>query len=138
MRRLCLFGFLWAAVLCLSLEAVVPQRWELRTKDDFLKGKLDGVSVSNEGVLALAPKEDKIASPTEEFYLSVLLTPDGVTYLGTGHGGKVYRIGKDGKADLYFQAPEMDVTCLALDRRGTLYAATSPNGNLQDQREIQG
>jgi sugar lactone lactonase YvrE len=130
MRRLCLFGFLWAAVLCLSLEAVVPQRWELRTKDDFLKGKLDGVSVSNEGVLALAPKEDKIASPTEEFYLSVLLTPDGVTYLGTGHGGKVYRIGKDGKADLYFQAPEMDVTCLALDRRGTLYAATSPNGKI--------
>jgi WD40 repeat protein len=130
MKRIFLFGVLWAAVLCLSLRAVVPQRWELRTEDDFLKGKLDGVSVSNEGVLALAPKEDTIASPMEEFYLSVLLTPDGVTYLGTGHGGKVYRIGKDGKSDLYFQAPEMDVTCLAFDRRGVLYAATSPNGKI--------
>jgi hypothetical protein len=130
MKKLSLFGILWIAVLCLSLRAVVPQRWELRTKEDFLKGKLDGVSVSNDGVLALAPKEEKIASPTEEFYLSVLLTPDGITYLGTGHGGKVYRIGKDGKSDLYFQAPEMDVTCLAQDKKGALYAATAPNGKI--------
>jgi hypothetical protein len=130
MRKLSLFGILWVAVSVLFLEAVVPQKWELRSREDFLKGKLGGVSVSNEGVLALAPKEDKIASPTEEFYLSVLLTPDGVTYLGTGHGGKVYRIGKDGKAELYFQAPEMDVTCLLLDRKGALYAGTSPNGKI--------
>jgi hypothetical protein len=130
MRKLCLFGILWAAVSGIFLLAVVPQKWEIRSKDDFLKGKLGGVSVSNEGVLTLAPKEDKIASPTEEFYLSALLTAEGVTYLGTGHGGKVYRIGKDGKAELYFQAPEMDVTCLVLDRKGTLYAGTSPNGKV--------
>jgi hypothetical protein len=130
MRKLSLFGTLWIAVLSLALQAVVPQKWELRTKEDFLKGKLDGVSVSYDGLLALAPKEEKIASPTEEFYLSVLLTPDGITYLGTGHGGKVYRIGKDGKSDLYFQAPEMDVTCLIQDKKGVLYAATAPNGKI--------
>jgi len=130
MRKMSLFGILWAVALCLTLQAVVPQKWELQTKEDFLKGKLGGVSVSDEGVLALAPKEEKIASPIEEFYLSVLLAPEGVTYLGTGHGGKVYRIAKDGKADLYFQAPEMDVTCLALDQKGALYAGTSPNGKI--------
>jgi len=130
MRKLSVFGFLWAAALCLMLQAVVPQKWELRSKDDFLKGKLGGISVSYEGVLTLAPKEDKIASPTEEFYLSVLVTPEGITYLGTGHGGKIYRIGKDGQADLYFQAPEMDVTCLAVDGKGVLYAGTAPNGKI--------
>ena len=130
MRKLCLFGILWVAVSGLFLRAVVPQKWELQSKEDFLKGKLGGVSVSNEGVLALAPKEDRIASPTEEFYLSVLLTAEGVTYLGTGHSGKVYRIGKDGKAELYFQVPEMDVTCLVLDQKGILYAGTSPNGKV--------
>lgn len=130
MRKLPLFGLLGIAALCLSLQAVVPQKWELRTKEDFLKGKLAGVAVSNDGVLALAPKEQKIEAPTEEFYLSVLLTPDGITYLGTGHGGKVYRIGKDGKGEVYFQAPEMDVTCLIQDKRGALYAATSPNGKI--------
>jgi hypothetical protein len=113
-----------------SLEAVVPRKWELRTKDDFLKGKLDGISVSYEGVLSLAPKEDKLDGPAEDFYLSFLVAEDGTGFLGTGHGGKVYRIGKDGKAELYYQAQEMDVTCLAMDAKGTLFAGTSPNGRI--------
>ena len=53
-----------------------------------------------------------------------------MTFLGTGHGGKIYRIDKDGKAELWFQASEMDVTSLVRDRKGTLYAATSPNGKI--------
>ncbi len=130
MKKLPLAVALGLAFLCLSLQAVVPQKWELRSREDFLRGKLDGVSISSDGVLALGPREDKMASPTEEFYMSVLLTEDGTIYLGTGHGGKVYRIGKDGKSELYFQATEMDVTALAQDKRGGLYAATSPNGKI--------
>jgi hypothetical protein len=130
MKKLPLAGALGLAVVCLSLQAVVPQKWELRTREDFMRGKLAGISITSDGVLALGPREDKIASPTEEFYLSVLLTEDGTTYLGTGHGGKVYRIGKDGKSELYFQAPEMDVTALVQDKKGGLYAATSPNGKI--------
>ncbi|MGB8959576.1 MAG: hypothetical protein WCC00_11275 [Candidatus Aminicenantales bacterium] len=121
------FGLL---ILASTLQAVVPQKWELRTRDDYLRGKFDGVSVSYDGTLALAPKEQKIAAPQEEFYLSVLAAADGTTFLGTGHGGKVYRIDKDGKAELWFQAPEMDVTALVQDKRGILYAATSPNGKI--------
>lgn len=130
MRKPPLVGILGLAVLATSLQAVVPQKWELRTREDYMRGKFDGISVSYDGMLALAPKEEKIAAPLEEFYLSVLATPDGTTYLGTGHGGKVYRIGKDGKSEVWFQAPEMDVTCLALDRKGVLYASTSPNGRI--------
>jgi hypothetical protein len=114
----------------LLVEAVVPRQWEIRTKDDFLKGKLDGLSVTFEGVLSLAPKEDKLDGPAEEFYLSFLAGPDGSGFLGTGHGGKVYRVGKDGQVELYFQAQEMDVTCLAMDSKGTLFAGTSPNGKV--------
>ena len=130
MRKRTLPAVLGLLVLASALQAVVPQKWELRTRDDYLRGKFDGISVSYDGTLALAPKEEKIAAPQEEFYLSVLATTEGVTFLGTGHGGKVYRIDKDGKADLWFQAPEMDVTSLARDRKGTLYAATSPNGKI--------
>ncbi|HVP91741.1 MAG TPA: hypothetical protein VMS75_11065 [Terriglobales bacterium] len=130
MNKLPLLGLLGMTVLRLSLGAVTPQKWELRTREDFLRGKFDGISVSSDGALGLAPKEEKVASPTEEFYLSVLLAADGATFLGTGHGGKVYRIGPDGKAEVWFQAPEMDVTCLAQDKRGALYAATSPNGKI--------
>jgi len=130
MRQPALPIVLGLLILASSLQAVVPQKWELRTRDDYLRGKFDGVSVSYDGTLALAPKEQRIAAPQEEFYLSVLATTDGVTFLGTGHGGKVYRIDKDGKAELWFQAPEMDVTALAQDRKGTLFAATSPNGKI--------
>ena len=119
-----------ALALAVTLEAIAPQRWELRTREDYLRGKFDGVSVSYDGTLALAPKEEKLDAPQEEFYLCVLPTSDGTVFLGTGHGGKVYRIGKDGKAELWFQAPEMDVTALVQDRKGVLYAATSPNGKI--------
>ncbi len=130
MRKPPLLGILGLAVLATSLQAVVPQKWELRTREDYLRGKFDGISVSYDGMLALAPKEEKIAAPQEEFYLSVVATPDGTTFLGTGHGGKIYRIGKDGKSEIWFQAPEMDVTSLALDKKGVLYASTSPNGRI--------
>ncbi len=123
-------GIILAAALAGVLRAVVPQKWELRTREDYLRGKFDGVSVSYEGTLSLAPKEDKLEAPQEEFYLSVLAVPDGTVFLGTGHGGKIYRIGKDGRAELWFQAPEMDVTALVRDTRGTLYASTSPNGKI--------
>ena len=130
MRKRTATGILGLLTLAASLQAVVPQKWELRTREDYLRGKFDGVSVSWDGVLALAPKEERIAAPQEEFYLSVLATADGVTYLGTGHGGKIYRIGRDGRAEVWFKVPEMDVTCLVEDRKGTLYAATSPNGRI--------
>lgn len=122
--------FALAAVLAVTLEAVGPRKWELRTREDYLRGKFDGISVSYDGSLALAPKEEKLDAPQEEFYLSLLAAADGTVFLGTGHGGKVYRIAKDGQAQLWFQAPEMDVTALVQDRKGALYAATSPNGKI--------
>lgn len=140
MKKIAFMTLLTILFAALGLEAVAPRKWELRSKDDYLKGKLDGISVSYEGVLSLAPKEDKMEGPAEDFYLSFLLAQDGTAFLGTGHGGKVYRISKDGKAEVYFQAPEMDVTCLTLDSKGTLFAGTSPNGKIykiagKDQQE---
>ena len=130
MKRLLVPVFVTLVFLVQALQGVVPQKWEVRSKDDFLKGKFDGISVSYDGILSLSPKEEKISGPEEEFYLSLLITPDGVLYLGTGHGGKIYRIRKGGEPELYFQVPEMDIYCLARDRKGDLYAGTSPNGKI--------
>lgn len=110
--------------------AVVPQKWTFRLFDDFLRGKFDGVSLGSDGKLTLSPREDRIEGPTEDFYLSFLMTPEGIGYLGTGHGGKIFRIAKDGKTELLAQVPEMDVTCLAMDKKDVLYAGTSPNGKI--------
>src|SRR5512137_3215108 len=82
MRQRLLAVVLGSLVLASVLQAVVPQKWELRTRDDYLRGKFDGISVSFDGALALSPKEQKIAAPQEEFYLSVLPTADGAVFLG--------------------------------------------------------
>ncbi|MGD8534834.1 MAG: WD40 repeat domain-containing protein [Candidatus Aminicenantes bacterium] len=130
MKRVRILFFVTTLLAAQALHGVVPQKWEIRSKDEFLKGKLDGISVSYEGVLSLSPKEEKIDAPVEEFYLSHLLTPQGEIFLGTGHTGKIYKIGKSGTPELYFQVPEMDIYCLAQDRKGNLYAGTSPNGKI--------
>ncbi len=130
MKKTALFILGGALLLCLGLEAVVPQKWELRTRDEFLKGKFDGVSLAADGILSLAPREEKQTGPAEEFYLSFLPLADGAAFLGTGHGGKIYRLAKDGQPEVWFQTAEMDVTCLAQDKKGALYAGTSPNGKI--------
>lgn len=117
-------------ILVLSLQGVNPIIWELRNIGEFLKGKFQGISVSYDGILSLSPKEEKIEGPAEEFFLSLLLDSEGIAYLGTGHAGKIYRIDKEGKSELYFKVPEMDVYCLVRDNRGNLYAGTSPNGKI--------
>ncbi len=116
--------------LVVLLLAVTPQKWTLREFNDFIPGKFNGISVTADGVLSLAPREDIFEDPPGEFYLSFLETPDGIRYIGTGHAGEIYRVGKGGDAELYFKVPEMDITCLARDGRGNLYAGSSPNGKI--------
>ncbi len=118
MTKTALAILLLAALVLGAAWAVSPQKWAFRSYDDFLRGRFDGVSLTAEGVLSLAPREDKVDGPTEEFYLSFLVALDGSLYVGTGHSGRIFRMGKDGKGELYFQAQEMDVTSLALDPRG--------------------
>jgi len=130
MTKKCILAVLAVFLFAQLASAVTPRQWEVRTKDEFLKGKLSGISISDEGFLSLSPKEEEIEAPSEEFYLSFILSPQGETFLGTGHGGKIYKISSSGKAELYFQVPEMDIYCLALDNQGALYAGTSPNGKV--------
>lgn len=112
------------------LLGVIPQNWELYRLEDYLDGRFDGISISHEGALSLSPKVEDLEGPTEEFYLSMLITSDGTKYLGTGHSGKIYKVGTDGKFELFSQFPEMDVYCIVQERNGNLYAATSPNGQI--------
>ncbi len=117
------------------LWAVSPQKWVVRTMDDVLKGKSRGLSVSAEGELFLAPAEEAVEGPAEEFYLSLASGPNDVLYLGTGHSGRVYKVAKGAKPDLYFQAPEMDVTALGVGADGALFVGTSPNGKIYKVKE---
>jgi hypothetical protein len=114
----------------LMLLAIIPQKWELYKIEDYLAGKFEGISISHEGTLTLGPKQEDLEGPTEDFYLSLLITSDGTKYLGTGHSGKIYKIGTNGQFELFCQLSEMDIYCLIQARNGDLYAGTSPNGQI--------
>jgi len=126
-----LFGIIFVLMFIgQGVYSVTPQKWILESFDDFIKGKFEGITVSSDGKLTLSPVEEVLKAPPEEFYLSLLVTPERTIYIGTGHKGAVYRMEPNGEPELYFRSPEMDVTCLVLGPDGSLYAGTSPNGKV--------
>lgn len=126
------------AVLTLLLIAMAasvsysgqPVIWETSGRADLLKGDARGVSISDTGVLMLAPRLSEVFNTEQAFVWSSALDSQGNVYLGTGHDGKIFRVAADGRGSLLYDAAELDVTALATGRDGTLYAGTSPEGKV--------
>ncbi len=53
----------------------------------------------------------------------LLVAPDGTIYAGSDGAGIIYRISPDGKPFALYAAPKHEITSLALDAAGNLYAA---------------
>ncbi|HEV2176823.1 MAG TPA: hypothetical protein VGW33_06440 [Terriglobia bacterium] len=124
------------AVLLLALAAAPlavasqTQFWQTGTFEDFLGGKLTGVSLSKEGELRLAPKAEMVFDPEQALALSIAAGPDHSLYIGTGHEGKVFRVDAQGHGSMIFQAPEPEILALAVGPDGAVYAASSPEGKI--------
>jgi hypothetical protein len=104
--------------------------WELTTYQDFVRGRFDGVSLSRDGQLTLAPKVETLFSSDQPVIWSVAEAPDGTLYVATGHRGRVYKIDRTGRSSLLWTAEQPEVFALALDHGGALYAGTSPGGKV--------
>ena len=72
----------------------------------------------------------QLSTPKTKYIWSLSFGKDGALYAGTGDPGNVYRIDKTGKAELYYETGQMNVTSLALDSQGRVLAGTEPNGIL--------
>lgn len=104
--------------------------WESNSYADFVKGRFEGVSLTRDGRLTLAPQLDELFTSGEAGIFSAAVAADGTAYLGTGHRGRVYRVRPGQPAEVYWTAPHPGVFALALDAQGALYAAASPNGKI--------
>jgi hypothetical protein len=107
-----------------------PVVWELAGRAELLKGDSRGVSISDTGVLMLSPNLTEVFKTEQAFIWSSALDNQGNVFLGTGHDGRIYRVGSDGRGGLLYDAAELDVTALAVGRDGALYAGTSPDGKV--------
>jgi sugar lactone lactonase YvrE len=117
-------------ILAVTARASEPVTWELNSRAELLRGDARGVSVTDTGALMLAPLFSQVFNTEQAYIWSSAADATGNVYLGTGHDGRIFRVGADGRGSLLYDAPELDVTALAISRDGTLYAGTSPDGKV--------
>jgi hypothetical protein len=117
-------------LLVAPLLAVSPIFWEIRSYEDFRKGTLANLSLTNEDRLVLAPRFEPVFNSEQPFIWSTAADSKGNIYLGTGHDGKVFRVDPSGKGEVIADLSELDVFAVAVDARDAVYAATSPNGKV--------
>jgi len=127
--KLLVIAALWLG-LSAPLVAVETSFWQVGSFEDFLQGTLTSVSLSKDGELTLAPQASAIFSPDENLALSLAGDRHENIYVGTGHGGKVFRVDSKGHGSLFFTAPEPDIFALAVGPDGALYVGSSPEGKI--------
>ena len=111
-------------------QAGQPTVWETTGRAELLKGDARGVSISDTGVLMLAPRLTEVFNTQQTYVWSSAVDNQGNVFLGTGHDGKTYKITAAGTGSLLYDAAELDVTALAVGRDGSLFAGTSPDGKV--------
>jgi sugar lactone lactonase YvrE len=107
-----------------------PVVWETDSRAQLLSGESRGVSVTDTGALMLAPRFTQVFDTQQAYVWSSAADSAGNVYLGTGHDGRIFRVGADGGGALLYDAAELDVTALVVGRDGALYAGTSPDGKV--------
>jgi hypothetical protein len=128
--RKCLLRLPLLLAVAIPLLAVTPQFWEIRTYDDFRRGKLTNLSLTSDDELILAPRFDLVFNTEQTLVWSTVADSRGNVYLGTGHDGKIFRVDASGKGGLLVDLVELDVLALAVDGKDVLYAGTAPDGKV--------
>ena len=121
---------LLVVVFTVGAQAGQPAIWETSGRVELLKGDARGVSISDTGVLMLAPKLTEVYNTQQTYVWSSAIDNQGNVFLGTGHDGKTFRITPAGSGSLLYDAAELDVTALAVGRDGVVFAGTSPDGKV--------
>src|SRR5215216_4085904 len=117
-------------IFVFAVQAGQPVVWETTGRSELLKGDSRGVSISDTGVLMLAPKLTEVFNTQQTYVWSSTVDNQGNVFLGTGHDGKIFKVSTSGTGSQLYDAAELDVTALAVGRDGAVFAGTSPDGNV--------
>jgi hypothetical protein len=121
------FAFL---LLTGSLFAATTQTWEMNNYQDFLRGRINGLSLTRDGRLKLGAKLDEVFASDQAQIWSLARASDGTLYAGTGNRGRLYKIDSTGKSTLLWTADQPIIFAVTLDSKGVVYAGTSPDGKI--------
>lgn len=118
-------GAVWAS----DAAAVGTRRFILDSMSSFEGGELEGVSLTSDGTVRAGLTLSDAPIPDASSVWSSLVLDDGTVFLGTGTGGRIYRV-KGGKVDIAAETGAMAVSALALAADGDIVAGTFPEGKL--------
>ena len=121
---------LFVLVAFIGAQAGQPTLWEISGRTELLRGDARGVSISDTGVVMLAPRLTEVFNTQQTYVWSSAIDNQGNIFLGTGHDGKTFKIAPNGNGALLYDAAELDVTALAIGRDGVVFAGTSPDGKV--------
>jgi hypothetical protein len=97
------------------------------------QGTLYAGSSPNGGVYRLQNGNGEMVWKSPAKYIwAIRGADDGTLYIATGEPGRIYRVAPNGKADVYYETGQANVTALAIGPNGHLYAGTDPNGIIYD------
>ncbi len=122
----------WPVMMALasSCFAATTATWEMTGYQDFLRGRINGLSLTRDGRLMLGAKLDTLFDSGQPEIWSVAQAPDGSLYLGTGHRGRLYKLDASGKSSLVWTADQSEIFAVTVDAKGVVYAGTSPDGKV--------
>ncbi|MGB5574904.1 MAG: hypothetical protein WBO69_16115 [Thermoanaerobaculia bacterium] len=129
--------FRWLGLAVLVLALVGPARpaeaevriYSMQSRTAFLAGTLDGIGVDSLGTLRLADQVERLTEVNEPFLLSAASHPDGWV-VGTGNGGRVLLIDRQGETTVLFEAEEPEIFAVWVAEDGAVFAGSSPNGKV--------
>jgi sugar lactone lactonase YvrE len=123
-----------AAVCCAAATLALasgPTAWESNSWADFVKGRFNGVALTRDGRLTLAPHPELLAATGEASVWAVAKASDGAVWFSTGHRGRLFRVRpRAAKAEQVWTAQQPEIFALAAAPGGAVYAATSPGGTI--------
>lgn len=133
MRRLLLTTIALVS-LGATCAAVETKTWEHNAAQDFEKGTVRKLSLRGDGLLTLAPKLEELLDSSQSVLWAVAEDAQGNLYVGGGGPGsesaKLFRIAAAGGAETVAELEGLEVTAVAVNQGGDVFAATSPDGKV--------
>src|SRR5690349_19076596 len=126
-KFLALFVIILATTLVL---AEGTRTWEQSSFDDFEKGTANGVAITSDGALELAPSFRSLYVTPSTYTWAMDTDSEGNVYVAAGSPARVYRVTPQGAASVIFAPQELQVQTLVVGPRNTVYVGTSPDGKV--------
>ncbi|MDP8990166.1 MAG: hypothetical protein M3N41_08840 [Acidobacteriota bacterium] len=120
----------WVLLIHSFATGATTATWEIDGYQDFLRGRMSGLSITRDGRLIAGPKADTIFSTDQAQIWSVAPAPDGSLYLGTGNRGRLLKLDAAGNGTVVWNSDQPEIFAVAVDRAGVVYAGTSPDGKV--------